>query len=138
MIDLYKDLILDHGLNPRNKYILDVFTHSGQGINHFCGDQFILYFNIVDGFFKDISFNGQGCSISIASASILTVFLKGGSVDDAEKLFYYFQNLIRGKIEKNDKLYDLNVLSNVNRFPSRVKCAMLIWHTLKDILNFKV
>lgn len=138
MLDLYKDLIIDHGLNPRNMYIMEKFTNVARGFNPFCGDSFYLYLNIVDDSICDISFYGKGCSISTASASLMTVFLKKKSVVEAVSVFDYFKLLVKGKVECKHDLHDLNVLSNVTRFPSRVKCATLIWHTLNDALVTRV
>jgi len=137
MIELYRDLIIDHGVNPRNKYILQCFTHSAKGFNHFCGDNFILYLNIIDDIICDISFEGQGCSISMASASLMTLSLKNKSVEYAFKMFDYMRDVIKGNIKQDSQFYDINVLSNVKNFPSRVKCATLIWHTLNDALLYK-
>jgi len=138
MFDLYKDLIIDHGLNPRNKYVLDKFTNSAKGFNHFCGDSFCLYLNVVNSYIKEISFDGSGCSISIASASLMTLSLKNKSIVESLEIFNYFKGIIRGDIECKDNLPNINVLSSVKKFPSRVKCATLIWHTLHDALIHKM
>ena len=134
MIDLYKNLIIDHGLHPRNNYIMKNFTHNGRAFNHFCGDSFFLYLNILKSNIQDISFYGKGCSISIASASLMSLNFKKKSIYDALFLFNYFKSIIKNKNNLKDDYYDINVLSNVKKFPSRVKCATLIWHTLNDIL----
>ena len=137
MIELYKELIIDHGLNPRNKYIASNFTHHGRGYNHFCGDSFDLYLTIDGNLIKNISFNGQGCSISTASASLMTISTKNKNIDDAKNLFFYFKNILMKKTSLIDVYTDINILSIVNKFPSRVKCATLIWHTLNDIIKNK-
>lgn len=134
MLNLYKDLIIDHGLNPRNMRVMENFTNSARGFNPFCGDSFYLYLNIIDESIYDISFHGKGCSISTASASLMTVFLKKKNLVEAIALFDYFKLLVKGDVDCRHDLHDLNVLSNVTRFPSRVKCATLIWHTLNDAL----
>lgn len=134
MLELYKDLIIDHGLTPRNKYIIPIFTHSAKGFNHFCGDSVILYLNIKNNIIEDISFDGVGCSISIASASLMTNIFKKKYITEAMNIFDYFQNLIKNTTEKEEIYSDINVLASVNKFPSRVKCATLIWHTFKDAL----
>jgi len=136
MFDLYKDLVIDHGLNPRNKYVMEKFTNFARGFNHFCGDSFNLYLNVVDECIQNVSFYGEGCSVSIASASLMTMYLKKKTLIEAKVLFNYFNLLIKNDIEINDEFHDLNVLSNIKRFPSRVKCATLIWHTLNDALIF--
>lgn len=137
MFDLYKDLIIDHGINPRNKYILNTFTHSFTGFNHLCGDKFDIYIYLKNDILIDISFIGTGCSVSTASASLLTLLLKNKSLHFSETSFIYFIKII--KDEKSicyDEIYcDLNVLANVRKYPSRVKCATLIWHTLVEALK---
>ena len=135
MLELYKDLIIDHGLNPRNKYKMEKFTHTGIAYNHFCGDSFILYLNIVNKNIYNISFTGEGCSISVASASLMTLNLKNKNLNEALDIFNYFKHLIQNNEEKNDKYIDINILKSVNKFPSRIKCATLIWHTFKNIIT---
>lgn len=141
MFDLYKDLIIDHGINPRNKHVLNNFTHFSKGFNHLCGDKFDLYIILKDDVLTDISFIGVGCSVSTASASLLTICLKNRSIKSVESVFFYFINVIK---DENsicyDEVYsDLNVLAGVRKYPARVKCATLIWHTLAEALkiNFK-
>jgi len=138
MIELYKDLIIDHGLNPRNKLKIKHYNYQGKAYNHFCGDAFDLYLFITNNIIKDISFQGQGCSISTASASLMTLSIKNKNIDYAKNLFSYFINRTKNNISENNIYEDINVLSNVNKFPSRVKCATLIWHTLNDILINKI
>jgi len=137
MFDLYKDLILDHGINPRNRFVLDKFTNFSTGFNHLCGDKFDIYLCIENEVLIDISFMGVGCSVSTASASLLTLLLKNKSIKNSEALFIYFINII--KDEKSicyDEVYcDLNALANVRKYPARVKCATLIWHTLAEALK---
>lgn len=140
MLDLYKDLIIDHGINPRNKHVLNDFTHFSKGFNHLCGDNFDLYIIIKDDILIDISFIGVGCSISTASASLLTIYLKQKSVKSVELLFFYFIKIIK---DENsicyDEVYsDLNVLASVRKYPARVKCATLIWHTLAEALKINL
>ena len=134
MIELYKDLIIDHGLNPRNNHVLNKYTHTRKAYNHFCGDSFDLYLFISVDIIKDISFSGHGCSISTASASLMTLAIKNKNINYTKNIFLYFINLIKKDIQPNKNFDDINVLSNVNKFPSRVKCATLIWHALNDIL----
>ncbi len=128
MIELYKDLIIDHGLNPRNKYIMKNFTHHSKGFNHFCGDAFDIYLNISNNIITNISFNGTGCAISIASSSLMTIYLKDKHTKNIYEAFNYFQNLIKNNIIKQDKFDNFNLLANVRKFPSRIKCATLPWH----------
>ncbi|HFL8819516.1 MAG TPA: SUF system NifU family Fe-S cluster assembly protein [Candidatus Azoamicus sp. OHIO2] len=138
MLELYKDLIIDHGLNPRNKYIMKNFTHFSRGFNHFCGDTVVIYINIINNTIKELSFDGSGCSISTASASLMTLILKDKCLDEAYTIFYYFQNLIKNKTDINNIYKDINILASVNKFPSRVKCATLVWHTFKDAVDIKI
>ena len=138
MIELYKDLIIDHGLNPRNKYIMNEFTHFATGFNHFCGDTFNIYLKIIENKIDDISFDGKGCSISTASASLMTMSIKKKYTKDFIKTFDYFKKILNNENIENDFEY-INILSGVKKFPSRIKCATLIWHTTQDaIQNGKV
>lgn len=134
MLELYKELIIDHGLNPRNKYVMENFTNFAKGFNSFCGDSFCLYLNIVDNCIYDISFDGKGCSISTASASLMTVYLKKKTLSEASEMFDYFKLVVKGSVKLKEELHDLNLLSNICRFPSRVKCATLIWYIFSDVL----
>jgi nitrogen fixation NifU-like protein len=141
MFDLYKDLIIEHGINPRNKYVLTEFNHFSTGFNHLCGDKFDIYICIKNEILVDISFTGIGCSVSTASASLLTLSLKNKSLQHTESLFFYFINVIKDEkaICYDELYYNLNVLASVRKYPARVKCATLIWHTLVEALknNFK-
>lgn len=136
MINLYKELIIDHSKNPRNKKVLNIYTHSAKGFNHLCGDTYILYVNLVNNLILDISFEGNGCSISMASASIMTLELKNKNLDFAFNIACYFFDIIKGTKKEIPKLDNLNIFFNIKKFPSRIKCASLIWHTFKDALNF--
>lgn len=138
MFDLYKDLIIDHGINPRNKYIMNECTKCASGFNYFCGDKFDLYVFLNDDIITDISFYGNGCSVSTASISLLTCNIKGKSVSYAESMFFYFINVIKNeKCMCYDNHYiDLNTLSIIRNYPARVKCATLAWHILSDALTF--
>lgn len=137
MLDLYKDLILDHGLNPRNKYIMSNFTNFATGFNYFCGDKVNIYIDLLDDTISKISFYGDGCSVSLASASLLTVLLKSKSIVEVKSFFIYFNSIIKDEkaICYDNKYYYLNTLANVRKYPTRVKCATLVWHTLTDALK---
>lgn len=137
MLELYKELIIDHGLNPRNKYHMLKYTNKINAFNHFCGDSFILYLNILNNKIEDISFEGQGCSISVASASIMTTLVKKKDFIQIDLLFNYLKKIIHNDLTLDENNLELNVLSNVKKFPSRVKCATLIWNALKEIINEK-
>lgn len=135
--DLYQDLILDHGRRPRNFKPLEGATRSAEGYNPLCGDKVKVYVKMDGDIVKDISFEGAGCAISTASASIMTETLRGKTRAEAEKLFETFHDLVTGKQAQLDapELGKLAVFSGVSEFPIRVKCATLSWHTLRAALN---
>lgn len=135
--DLYQDLILDHGRRPRNFRRLEEADRSAEGYNPLCGDKVKVYVKMDGDVVKDISFEGAGCAISTASASIMTEILKGKTRAEAEKLFETFHDLVTGKPAKLDspELGKLAVFSGVSEFPIRVKCATLSWHTLRAAIN---
>ena len=135
--DLYQELILDHGRRPRNFRALNDATRSTEGYNPLCGDKVKIYVKMDGDVVRDISFEGTGCAISTASASIMTESLKGKTRADAEELFQTFHDLVTGQKAKVDapELGKLEVFSGVSEFPIRVKCATLSWHTLRAALN---
>lgn len=134
--DLYQQLILDHNQSPQNFRDMEDATSKADGHNPLCGDEITLYLNVVDNTIKDISFKGAGCAISKASASIMTTIIKGKTVAEAEVLFEKFHTMITtGKISGD--MGKLAVLSGVHKFPSRVKCAVLSWHTMNNALHNK-
>jgi nitrogen fixation NifU-like protein len=135
--DLYQDLILDHGRRPRNFRRLEEADRSAEGYNPLCGDKVKVYVKMDGDVVKDISFEGAGCAISTASASIMTEILKGKTRAEAEKLFETFHDLVTGQPAKLDspELGKLAVFSGVSEFPIRVKCATLSWHTLRAAIN---
>lgn len=134
--DLYQEVIVDHGRNPRNKRPLEGFTHSLEGYNPLCGDRLTLFLKIVEGVIEDISFEGTGCAISMASTSMMTEYLKGKGIEEAEQLFENFHQMVMDENFSNlDALGKLQILSGVREFPMRVKCATLPWHTLKSALK---
>ncbi|HXI90867.1 MAG TPA: SUF system NifU family Fe-S cluster assembly protein [Blastocatellia bacterium] len=135
--DLYQELILDHGRRPRNFRALDGATRSAEGYNPLCGDKVKIYVRMDADTIKDISFEGAGCAISTASASIMTETLKGKTRAEAEELFQTFHDLVTGRQAQLDapELGKLAVFSGVSEFPIRVKCATLSWHTLRAALN---
>jgi nitrogen fixation protein NifU and related proteins len=135
--DLYQELILDHGRRPRNFRALNDATRSAEGYNPLCGDKVKIYVKMDGDVVRDISFEGTGCAISTASASIMTETLKGKTRADAEELFQTFHDLVTGQKAKVDapELGKLEVFSGVSEFPIRVKCATLSWHTLRAALN---
>ena len=135
--DLYQELILDHGRRPRNFRALDGATRSAEGYNPLCGDKVKIFVKMDGDIVKDISFEGAGCAISTASASIMTETLKGKTRLEAEELFQTFHDLVTGRQAQLDapELGKLAVFSGVSEFPIRVKCATLSWHTLRAALN---
>jgi nitrogen fixation NifU-like protein len=135
--ELYQELILDHGRRPRNFKPLDEANRTAEGFNPLCGDKIKIFVNVDGDAIKDISFQGSGCAISTASASIMTEALKGKTRDEAEELFETFHDLVTGEPAKLDspELGKLAVFSGVSEFPIRVKCATLSWHTLRAALK---
>ena len=135
--ELYQELILDHGRRPRNFKPLDEANRTAEGFNPLCGDKVKVYVKVDGDAIEDISFQGSGCAISTASASIMTETLKGKSRGEAEELFETFHDLVTGEPAKLDspELGKLAVFSGVSEFPIRVKCATLSWHTLRAALK---
>lgn len=136
--ELYQQLIVDHSKHPRNCRAIDGADLSAEGYNPLCGDHVTVYVKLDNGRVKDIAFQGNGCAISTASASLLTEVLKGKTRGEAEKLFESFHDLVTGHApEKKDapELGKLRVFAGVSEFPVRVKCATLVWHTLRAALN---
>jgi len=135
--DLYQELILDHGRRPRNFRALDGATRKAEGYNPLCGDKVKIYVKMDGDIVEDISFEGAGCAISTASASIMTETLKGRTRSEAEELFQIFHDLVTGREAQLDapELGKLAVFSGVSEFPIRVKCATLSWHTMRAAMN---
>ncbi|HKI77481.1 MAG TPA: SUF system NifU family Fe-S cluster assembly protein [Ignavibacteriaceae bacterium] len=136
--ELYQQVILDHNKSPRNFRIIEHANHSAEGFNPLCGDHIDVYLDVKDGIINDISFQGKGCAISKASASLMSSIVKGKKVKEAEVLFEKFHDLITGKYEDNSDVVELGklaVLGGVRDFPARVKCASLAWHTMINALK---
>lgn len=133
--DLYQEVIFDHNRHPRNFGKLDQANRTAEGYNPLCGDEVTLYATVREGVIEDLRFEGQGCAISTASASIMTELLKGKTIDAAEACFKYFQVLVTGDGAPVEVAVDgvekLEVLGGVREFPMRVKCATLPWHTFR-------
>ena len=133
--DLYQEIIVDHNRNPRNFGVIADADKTVEGFNPLCGDKLKLYIKIDGQNISDIAFDGTGCAISVASASLMTDAMKGKSIDEAETLFNNFHSLITTENEiDSDHLGKLAVLAGVKDFPARVKCASLCWHTLHSSL----
>lgn len=138
--DLYQEVILDHNKNPRNFGAIPIKTHAAKGHNPLCGDQITVNMQIDNGIIKDISFEGSGCAISKASASIMTTLIKGKSTEEAQTLFDQFVSVITSDMNDEidfESLGKLAVFAGVREYPSRIKCANLAWHTLKNALENK-
>lgn len=132
--DLYQEIIVDHGKAPRNFGKLEHANHSKAGHNPLCGDKLTIYVIEKDGVVENIHFEGTGCAISVASASLMTEVVKGKSIQDFKQLFEGFHYLVTEGKEPAENLGKLAVFSGVAEFPVRVKCATLAWHTLKAAL----
>ena len=137
--DLYQEVILEHSKQPRNYRELGDANHQAEGYNPLCGDHFTVYLKMDGEKIQDVSFQGSGCAISKASASMMTQIVKGKTLAEAEKTFEQFHKLVTGA-ERNgtqEELGKLAVFSGVSEFPVRVKCATLAWHTLHAALEGK-
>jgi nitrogen fixation NifU-like protein len=131
--DLYREVILDHYRNPRNKRALDGADIDLAHNNPLCGDEISVRVKVGDGMVQDAAFEGQGCSISQASASMLTDRIKGMKLDDVDELILKFRGMMGGKETPDDEaLGDLVALKGVVKYPVRIKCAVLAWDTLQE------
>lgn len=138
--ELYQQIILDHNKSPKNYGKIVNCSHASEGYNPFCGDHIKIYAQVKDGIIKDIKFEGEGCAIAKASGSIMTALLKGKTIEEAEKLFKAFQDLITSDVDSEvdlEHLGKLAVFAGVREFPTRVKCAGLAWHTVKAAIDKK-
>ena len=136
--ELYQQVILDHNKKPRNFGKLDAANHSAEGFNPLCGDQLTVYLNLEDDTVKGVAFEGSGCAISKAAASMMTQAVKGKSKADVEHLFQEFHSMVTGELNEEteaNSLGNLKIFAGVREFPVRVKCATLPWHTLHAALN---
>ncbi len=137
---LYQEVILDHNKNPRNYRVMADATAVVEGYNPLCGDHYTIYLKVSDDVVREIAFQGSGCAISKASASIMTSAMKGKTKAEAEKLFSVFHKLVTGELgpESQDaSLGTLAAFAGVSEFPARVKCAILAWHTVHNALEGK-
>ncbi len=135
--DLYQEVILEHSKAPRNYREMKSAGKKAEGYNPLCGDRFTVYVDMDGDSIRDITFQGSGCAISKASASMMTQSLKGKTRAEAAELFGRFHNVVTGKSKGNDELGKLAVFCGVSEFPTRVKCATLAWHTLQAALEDK-
>ncbi len=138
---LYQELIMDHNNNPRNFYEMEDADFTIEGFNPMCGDHIKLFAKISDeGIIEKVSFIGEGCAISKASASMMTEAIQGRTKQEAEKMFERFHDLVTGKLhgeEAMEELGKLSVFAGIQDLPARVKCATMAWHTLKNLLDGK-
>ena len=139
--ELYQEIILDHSRHPRHFGALAGANRTAEGFNPLCGDRVKIYLVIdKDGRIADIKFEGKGCAISVASASLMTEMLKGSSIAEVEKLMDGFLHLVKGEGAKEmaaDDREQLEVMAGVSGFPMRIKCATLAWHAMKAALDGK-
>ena len=142
MRELYQEVILDHGKNPRNFRQPEDANCEARGNNPLCGDQLTVYLKVDEGrLIRDAAFEGRGCAISMASASMMTQIVCGKTVSQVQSLFDKFHKLCTGEMEEfpqdefTDDMEKLRVMSGVRRFPMRVKCATLSWHTMNAAVS---
>ena len=136
--DLYQEIVMDHNWKPRNFHKMETPTCSSHGFNPFCGDTITVYASIAEEIITDVSFEAAGCSISKASASMMTEAVKGLTITDAKTVFSKFHELVTqtgNAYEDDASLGDLVVLAGVRAFQTRIKCATLSWHALKGALE---
>ena len=137
--ELYQEVILDHNKSPRNFREIADANRRSEGYNPLCGDHVTVYVNLADGVIQDISFKGSGCAISKASASMMTTELKGKSEAEAERVFDSVHKMLTGEMggeeDELERLGKLKILSGVCKFPARVNCASLAWHTVNAALK---
>jgi nitrogen fixation NifU-like protein len=136
--ELYQQVILDHNKKPRNFRRIENANRHADGHNPLCGDQLTVYLDFENGIVNDISFEGSGCAISKAAASMMTQAVKGKSVDEAEVLFDEFHRMVTGELDEEatpNQLGRLTIFAGVRDFPARVKCASLSWHTMHAALR---
>ncbi len=136
--ELYQQVILDHNKKPRNFRKLENANYSAEGYNPLCGDQLTVYLDLEEGAVRDISFEGSGCAISKAAASMMTQAIKGKTKPDIVRLFNEFHGMVTGELDEENTpnhLGNLKIFAGVRDFPVRVKCATLSWHTMNAALN---
>ena len=135
--DLYQEILLEHNSKPRNFRKLDQANKCAEGYNPLCGDQITVYLNVAEGVISDVAFQGTGCAISRASASMMTQSVKGQTLDQAAEVFDAFHQMMTEPDTEldYDTLGDLESLAGVIEFPTRIKCAILAWHTLRAAME---
>ncbi len=138
--DLYQQVILEHNKKPRNFKKLETANRVAEGYNPLCGDQLTVYLEVDGDIVKDVSFEGSGCAISKAAASMMTQSVKGKTRAEAEQLFHEFHRMVKGELDaetEDNSLGRLKIFAGVRDYPARVKCASLSWHTMHAALENK-
>lgn len=136
--ELYQQVILDHNRKPRNFRVIEAADRTQEGYNPLCGDQLVLYLKMNGDVIEDVAFQGSGCAISKASASMMTSAIKGKTRAEADVIFDEFHRMVRGELDPEapgGHLGRLSIFAGVREFPARVKCASLSWHTLHAALE---
>ncbi len=133
----YNEVLTDHNINPEHKHSLPEANYTLEGVNPSCGDDIILNLRIEDGIIKDGSYEGSGCAISQASADMMLDLILGKTIEEAEKLSEIFLRMIKGSVSEVEleSLEEASILQDISHMPARVKCAVLGWHTLDEIIN---
>lgn len=138
--ELYQEIILEHNRSPRNFGKMEHASHVQEGLNPLCGDNYKIYLKVEDGIIQDVKFEGSGCAISKASASVMTTTIKGKTVEEAEKYFELFHKIVTGETDTEETFENVGKIAafaGVADFPVRVKCASLAWHTMHNALSGK-
>lgn len=137
LAELYQNVILEHNRSPRNYRVMDDADRQAEGSNPLCGDQLTVWLKLDDDVISDVTFQGLGCAISRASASLMTAAVKGRSRSEVERMFERFRDLVTGRSPsaEPETLGKLAVFSGISEYPTRVKCASLPWHTLRAALE---
>lgn len=133
--ELYESLVLEHSRKPKNFGRLTCDCHSQKGKNPSCGDQLELFLSNEQGIVQDVKFIGEGCALSMSSASLMTQAIKGQSIEEVKKILSQFVNFINENGELDEQYEPLHIYKNVNKFPLRVKCVLLPWRTLEKLVE---
>ncbi len=136
--DLYQEIILDHSKHPRQFRALDNADRSADGFNPLCGDKITVFLRTKDGRIEEAAFQGSGCAISMAAASMMTQAIRGATAEELEEKFRAFRDMVTGRVDDgtgSERLGKLVVFAGVSKFPVRVKCATLAWHTARAAME---
>ena len=137
MNTFYNEILTEHNVNPTHKHEIEDADLTLEGVNPYCGDDIILSFKVQDGVITDGAFSGDGCAISQASCDMMLDLVIGKSVDEAKRLSEIFLRMIKGEVtdEEKEELEEAGILSDISHMPARVKCAVLGWHTMEEMLS---